>query len=93
MNNPILIDELARDIKNLYHSDVSNAGTLIEGYLDQCLEVLGPSERLELLDKLSHEFKPVIPQKPSGPGTGPDLVARLFSLFLGKQVSFPQHSV
>lgn len=87
MNNPMLIDELASNIKNLYHSDVSNAGTLIEGYLDQCLEGLGPSERLELMDKLTHEFKPVIPRKPSRLKTGPDLVARLFSLFLGKQVS------
>lgn len=85
MNNPILIEELASDIKDLYHSDVVQAVTLIEGYLDQCLDGLSPSERLELLDKLTHEFKPVIPQEPSGPG--PDLVTKLFSLFLGKEVS------
>ena len=85
MNNPILIEELASDIKDLYHSDVSQAGTLIEGYLGQCLEGLSPSERLELLDKLAHEFKPAIPQQPSGPG--PDIVTKLFSLFLGKEVS------
>lgn len=87
MNNPILIEELASDIKDLYHSDVSQAGTLIEGYLDQCLEGLSQSERLELLDKLTHEFKPVISQQPSAPGSGPDLVAKLFSLFFGKEVS------
>jgi hypothetical protein len=87
MNNTIFIDKLTRDIKELYSSDVPNAGTLIEGYLDQCLEGLGPSERLELLDKLTYEFKPVISEKPSSPKTGPDLVAKLFSLFLGKKVS------
>lgn len=87
MNNPIFIDELARDTKDIYHSDVSHAGTLIEDYLKKRLEGLDQSERLELLDKLTSEFKPVIPQESSAPGPGGDLVAKLFSLFLGKQVS------
>lgn len=87
MNNPILTDQLASDIIDLYHSDVSNAETLIEGYLKQRLEGLSPSESLEVIDTLTHEFKPVISQKTSALKTGPDLVAKLFSLFLGKEVS------
>lgn len=87
MNNPISIDELVRDIKDIYHSDVSHAGTLIEDYLKQRLEGFDQSKRLDFLDKLTREFKPVPPQEPSAPGPGGDLVAKLFSLFLGKQVS------
>jgi len=91
MTNPILIDELAREIKDMYHADgstdESNAETLIENHLKQRLEGFSQSERLELLDKLTHEFRPIISQEPVAPRAGPDHVVKLFALFLGKEVS------
>ncbi|MEJ2234857.1 MAG: hypothetical protein P8X67_13105 [Syntrophobacterales bacterium] len=87
MNSPISIEEFATGIRSIYSSDVSQAETLIEKYLEENLKGFSPSERLELLDKLTHEFKRAISQKPDAPSPGPDLVAKLFSLFLGKKVS------
>ena len=85
MTSPLSIDVLAAEILDIYHSDVSEAETLIERYLDKRLRGVSASERLALLGKLTHEFRQAIPQEPRA--YDPDLVAKLSFLFLGKKVS------
>jgi hypothetical protein len=85
MTSPLSIDVLAAEILDIYHSDVSEAETLIERYLDKRLRGVSASERLDLLEKLTHEFRQAIPQEPRA--YDPDLVAKLSFLFLGKKVS------
>ena len=85
MTSPLSIDVLAAEILDICHSDVSEAETLIERYLDKRLRGVSASERLDLLEKLTHEFRQAIPQEPRA--YDPDLVAKLSFLFLGKKVS------
>ncbi len=85
MTSPLSIDVLAAEIRDICHSDVSEAETLIERYLDKRLSGVSASERLDLLEKLTHEFRQAIPQEHRA--YDPDLVAKLSFLFLGKKVS------
>ena len=86
MNRPASIQELVGGIRHIYQSDVSGAETLIEQYLQGALKEFNPSDRLELLDRLTQEFKQAFPPGGFANGPGQDLVPKLFSLFLGKKV-------
>ncbi len=79
-------DALADEIRAIYNSDSSRAGSLIETFLEQKLKGLPPGERLAVVDGLARRFGV------SGTGTEQNLslerkeVSRMFSLLLGKDI-------
>jgi hypothetical protein len=85
--SPISIETLAGEIRTIYKTDPSRAETLIEAYVHQSLRQCSPNEKMNLLEKLSHQFESL------GPKVPPDLdfeskeFSRLFSLLLGKRIS------
>jgi hypothetical protein len=87
MNSPVSIEELASAVKQIYRSDVSQAETLIEKYLEERLQGASPLDKLAHLERLCEEFRGAAAQEPSSPESQPEVVAKLFSLFLGKKVS------
>lgn len=85
MNSPVSIEEFAIGIRSIYSLDASQAETMIEKYLEEKVKGFSALERLDLLEKLTHEFRQATPQEPRA--YDPDLVAKLSFLFLGKKVS------
>lgn len=85
MNSPVSIEEFAIGIRSIYSLDASQAETLIENYLEEKVRGFSALERLDLLEKLTHEFRQAIPEDPRA--HDPDLVTKLSFLFLGKKVS------
>ena len=87
MISSVSSEELARGIKGIYRSDVSQAEIQIERYLEHVLEEHNHSEKLHLLERIGQEFRRDTERKPSPRISRSDLVVKLFSLFLGKKVS------
>ncbi len=83
--NPI--ETMAREIRIIYNSDISNAETLIETYLEQRLKEYSDNDRLEFLEELTPQFKSFSPKPETTLNFEQEEFSRLFSLLLGKRVS------
>ena len=83
--NPI--GTMAKEIRILYNSDISNADTLIETYLEQRLKEYSDSDRLDFLEELTQQFRSFSPKPETNPKFEQEEFSRLFSLLLGKKVS------
>jgi hypothetical protein len=79
--------ELADEIKQIYSSDPSRAGTLIETHLEKRLNTLSAPERLILLKKLTAEFKRASSGTSGNENMDEEVLSRVFSLLLGREVS------
>lgn len=78
--------DLENEVRALYRSDPSGAGTLIRKYLENRLGGLSSDERMALLDNLMTQFyRPG--EKEGSKACDADRLSRLFSLLLGKRVS------
>ncbi len=81
------IETMANEIRIIYNSDISKAEKLIETYLEQRLKEYLFSERLDFLEKLTHQFKSYSPKTETTFNLEPKEFSRLFSLLLGKRIS------
>jgi hypothetical protein len=81
------IETMAKEIRIIYNSDMSNAETLIETYLEQRLKEYSDSERLEFLEELTPQFRSFSPKPETTLNFEQAEFPRLFSLLLGRNVS------
>lgn len=92
MEEPVLIDQLAGDIWNLYTSDARNAAPGIEEFLESRLGKLSEQERNETLARLMDEFSEIPDPETRDLLADNRVMGRIFSLLLGKDVSSTQLS-
>lgn len=81
------IDTMANEIRIIYNSDISKAEKLIETYLEQRLKEYLFSERLDFLEKLTHQFKSYSPKTETTFNLESKEFSRLLSLLFGKRIS------
>jgi hypothetical protein len=92
MTRSVPIAELAEEIRSIYRADPSRAGALIERHLHERLRHAGPVVRKEALTELTHAFAGEDPRtsasaaSTASPDLHPEVLSRLFSLFLGERV-------
>jgi len=86
MTDPILIDQLATEVWQLFVSDTENAEARLEGFLKDRFRHLPEGERLKVLEKLVAEFEGVALPQPEALSVDNDLMNQIASLLLGKQV-------
>jgi len=85
--NPISLETLASEIKAIYQSDFRRAEPLIETYLQESLKEFSPIEKIDLFEKLTHQFEsPNVQGRPDLDFESKEFL-RLFSLLLGKSSS------
>ncbi len=87
MIQPILMDELAREIKTLCESDPSRYELRVENYLRERLKEFPPAEKLTILEQLAQRFGNGGSVLPQAWGTLPEEFLGLFSLLLGRRIS------
>ncbi|MBC2695342.1 MAG: hypothetical protein HF982_08730 [Desulfobacteraceae bacterium] len=87
MNNQISIEQLSNEIKRIYKSDRLHAETLIETYLEEKLKKFSDSKKLTLLERLADEFNAAISNRYRDSSIDKEVLARLFSLMLGRRIS------
>ena len=87
MNSPVSIEELASAVRRIHRSDAPRTEMVIEQYLEDRLKDFRPSEKLELLGRLTNEFKTSAAEPRPAIAPDPEQLSRLFSLFLGEKVS------
>ena len=79
---------LADEVRQIYRSNNPEAEILIEGYLKTRLHELSPREKSVLLEKLMTEFSSDDSNIPVEEDLEFNVLSRLFSLLLGKKVSY-----
>ena len=87
MTDPIPIDPLANEIRNVYVSDSNHAEKHIEHFLKERLKNLSDSESLTVLTKLIAEFGSTPPSGIDDLILDDSVMPRIYSLLLGKDVS------
>ena len=83
MGEPISVDQLARDIRQIFASDDLQAEANIDRYLQHRLGFLPTPERVDLLKRLADHFGSRSPIPTDGAVDDEELLTRLFSLVLG----------
>ena len=89
MTKAIPLAEVVEEVRSIYRADPSRAETLIERHLQERLKDLGPAERKEILARLTQAFAgeaPASAASPAAQGIHPEVLSRLFSLFLGERI-------
>jgi hypothetical protein len=85
--NSIYVETMSEEIRNIYNSDPSNAGALIENFLEHKLIAYSHEDKLSFLEELAHKFEGFRPDS----GLHIDLeqkeASQLISLILGKSIS------
>lgn len=87
MDNQISTEQLSNEIRKIYKSDRSQAKISIETYLEKELKKCSNNEKLSLLEKLTADFSANISSKHCYLNTDEEVLAKFFSLVLGKKVS------
>lgn len=87
VNTRISTGQLAKEIRQVYESDYSQAESLIETYLEGRCKGLSIGERLTLLEKLSAEFDEVNHGVYESRDQEKEMLSKIFSLLLGKKIS------
>ena len=87
MSEPVLIDQLADDIWNIYIADAKSAETHIEDFLSNRLGGFSSKDRQEILSRLSDQYRAVPDNDTRELLLDNRIMARVFSLLLGKDVS------
>jgi hypothetical protein len=83
MSESITVDQLARDIRQIYASDDLQAEASIGRYLQTRLGFLPAPERVDRLERLADQFGTPKPLPTGGAVANEELLTRLFSLVLG----------
>jgi len=87
MSNPISLNILADEIRTIYQTGPLRAERLIEDYLDQIFKEFSPTERIDLLEKLTQQFEITLPAAPPDLSLEAKEFSRLFSLLFGENIS------
>jgi len=78
---------LAGEISQIYQADISQAEALIEAHLRKELGHLTPDKQLAYLEKLKNEFKTDPVERSGNMEMNDDVLSRVSSLLLGRDVS------
>ena len=92
MGEPVLIDQMAGEIWNIYISDAQKAEPSIERFLEARLGTLSENDQKELLARLIDEFSEIPDPETRDLLADNRVMGRIFSLLLGKDVSSTQLS-
>jgi hypothetical protein len=87
MTHHLDMKQLAKDVHRLYASDTLRAERLIEDYLIHELADVSFEEKIQILEKLSNEFKPSETLLHQEMNIDPEILSRIFSFLLGKKVT------
>ena len=87
MGEPVLIDQLAGEIWDIYVSDAANAEGRIEAFLESRLGPLPEMEKKEALARLMGEYRGVPDPETRELLADNQVMGHVFSLLLGKDVS------
>ena len=87
MGEPVLIDQLAGEIWDIYISDAANAEGRIEAFLESRLGPLPEMEKKEALARLMDEYRGVPDPETRELLADSQVMGRMFSLLLGKDIS------
>ena len=87
MTTEISSSKLADEIRQIYEADRSQAEVAIETYLAQRLQAFSPDERLAFLERLIGKFDTGAPGICGGTELEEEVLSKLFSLLLGREVS------
>ena len=79
--------QLASELRQIYQSDISRAEAMIEAHLEKRMTRLTPDSRLKLLKKLKDEFNADRALPSPGSDMEEEVLPRVFSLLLGRDVS------
>jgi hypothetical protein len=86
MTTGIPLAEVVEEVRSIYRDDPSRAETLIEGHLEKRLKNSRPAERKEFLARLTQAFAGETPASGAAQALDPEVLSRLFSLFLGERI-------
>ena len=86
MTKAIPLAEVVEEVRSIYRADPSRAETLIEGHLQERLKDSEPTERKEFLARLTEAFAGEAPASGAAQALDPEVLSRLFSLFLGERI-------
>ncbi len=86
MAEPILIDQLASEVWDLYASGGEIAEAEIEAFLENRFRHLPVGESIKMMERLVSEFEGAAPPEPLRMHMDGDLMAQISTLLLGKQV-------
>jgi len=87
MSDPISIDNLAHEIRQIYSMDFRQAEERIATYLQAQLGSLSDPEKIGLLEKLTAQFDTPVPLSADRADSNDEVLTRLFSLVLGDKVT------
>jgi hypothetical protein len=86
MTKAIPLAEVVEEVRSIYRADPSRAETLIERHLQERLKDSEPTERKEFLARLTEVFAGEAPARGAAQALDPEVLSRLFSLFLGERI-------
>ena len=87
MSDPISVDNLAHEIRQIYSMDFRQAEERIATYLQAQLGSLSDTEKIGLLEKLAAQFDTPGPLPAGRAYSNEKVLTRLFSLVLGDKVT------
>ena len=87
MTNRIAIEQLAKEVKQIYRSDRLQAEDLIETYIEKRLNEFSVEEKSILLNKLADEFANADEDLTANVNIDEEVLARISALLLGRKVS------
>ena len=86
MTTQISSCKLADQVRQIYEADRSRAEVAIETYLAERLQALSPDEKLAFLERLIGQFDTDAPGRSGATKLEEEVLSRLFSLLLGREV-------
>jgi hypothetical protein len=86
MMDKISLEQLTQEIRQAYESDPTQAEALVEAHLRERLRGLSVNERLARLEELAAEFGKTSPRPFGIEGEDDEVLSRLFSLLLGREI-------
>lgn len=92
MTRAIPLAEVVEEVRSIYRADPARAETLVERHLQERLKDSGLTEKKEFLARLTQAFAGEAPARAAVEWLHPDILLRLFSLFLGERIGVPDLS-
>jgi hypothetical protein len=86
MTKAIPLAEVVEEVRSIYRADPSRAERLIERHLQERLKDSAPADRKEFLARLTQAFAGEAPASATVQGLHPEVLSRLFALFLGERI-------
>jgi hypothetical protein len=87
MSDHISVDNLARDIRQIYSMDSRQAEERIATYMQEQLGYLSATEKISILERLTAQFDVSVPGSADRAYLDDEVLTRLFSLVLGDKVT------